>query len=161
MQRIIVAIVALLISSASMAQDWRQQGYDSVAASVASRVKEKRITTSQANREMADAVRTYFPNDHLTMRTWDQLAEQAARMERGELSKDAYDEYVNQAWRRLEADKANMMAQQQQEHERQQRAAIIGGALQGAAAGASNIGRRPGVSCTSQRYGDMVQTICN
>ena len=163
--RKLIAIIVLTLAasgcatSSGQAEGWRKQGYESVANSVGERHGAKAITTSQANKEMAQAARTYFPQDSLLSGTWELLADHAEQMERGAMTKDQYNALVDQAWARFDQANAARWAERQADIEAQQRAALIGGALWGAGRGLQQA-NPPSVTCNSITHGGQVVTTC-
>lgn len=95
----LVVIALLVFSAVGCAQqnavqqnNWRQQGFDNQSETIGRMVKEKKLSISEANKQMVLVARNYFPNDRLLIELWQDLAELAGRMDRAELSFEQYDQ---------------------------------------------------------------------
>lgn len=89
---LVFAAVGCAQQNAVQQNNWRQQGFDSQSETIGRMVKEKRLSISEANKQMVFVARNYFPNDRLLIELWQDLAELADRMDRAELSFEQYDQ---------------------------------------------------------------------
>ena len=96
MRLVLLLSAALLVGCAQQHPqqqiNWRQQGFDGQSETIGRMVKEKKLSISEANKQMVLVARNYFPNDRLLIELWQDLAELAGRMDRAELSFEQYDQ---------------------------------------------------------------------
>ncbi len=162
-----MVVIALLVfgavgcaqQNAVQQNNWRQQGFDSQSETIGRMVKEKKLSISEANKQMVFVARNYFPNDRLLIELWQDLAELADRMDRAELSFERYEQLRGMRFSIFDEANRNRHAEAESIEADRQRALFMSRALGNIGQSIQRNNPQP-ITCRSTSMPGVVTTNC-
>lgn len=139
--------------------NWRQEGYDKEGQLVAEKVTRKQITVLEGIRHMQAVVKSYFPNDQLLMGVWEDLAQYAQQVEKGEISSEKYSELFDARWALFNDVNVRRHAEMQAEQAQQRQSEFMGNFLSGIASSMQR-NNSPVINCATTSMPGVITTNC-
>ncbi len=165
MTKLIFALlsVSILLSSCASSYEhnanWRQQGYDTQSETIGQLRKEGKLSIYEANQQMLLVSKNYFPNDHLLIGLWQDLSELAGKMDRGEITKDQYEQFRSMRWTMFDDANRNRHSEAKA-IEAQQQSALFFARVLGGVGQSMQRNNSPVINCTTTSMPGVITTDC-
>lgn len=158
----IFAAALLLVGCATAPRvdsNWREEGYEREGRAMAEMVTSKQITRLDGIRRMQAVAKSYFPDDRLLLGVWEDLAQYAERLEKGEISGENYRELFDARWALFNSVNQQRHAEAAAQEAQQRRSEFMGNFL-------NNMGRSmqrnnpPAINCAATSMPGVITTNC-
>lgn len=158
----VFTVAFLLIGCATSPRvdaNWREEGYEREGRAVAELVTLKQITRLDGIRRMQVVAKSYFPGDRLLLDTWEDVAQYAERLEKGEISGESYRELFDARWALFNNVSRQRSAEAEAQEAQQRRTEFIGNFL-------NNMSRSmqrsnpPAINCATTSMPGVITTNC-
>lgn len=139
--------------------DWASNGYHAEERKISALVEADKIGIGEANAEMLQVSKAYFPNDARLANHWIYAIDLASQARDGKITPEKYFELVKQSWDRFYAINVNIIEENKAIAGQQRNSQFIGNFLGSMGNRVNRIYQQP-VTCASTSMPGVVTTNC-